>query len=117
MKINIQTVSFYASDKLNDFTIVKVNKLSQYTDRIIQADVVLKLDKSDTRENKVCEIRLSIPGNDLFASKQQASFEDAVLRTVEALKHQLVAWKEKTQDRSYVQASDQIDFDTESALS
>ena len=100
MKINIQSLSFHASDKLNDFTVDKVNKLAHFTDRIIHADVILKLNRSDINENKVCEIRLAIPGRDLFSSRQQATFEEAVLKTVEALKQQVLTWKEKTQDRT-----------------
>lgn len=106
MKINIQSLSFHASDKLTDFTLDKVTKLRQYTDRIIEAEVVLKTEKSKTRDNKFCEIRLSIPGNDLFASRRQPTFEEAVLKTVEALKHQLVIWREKTQDRTHTHGSD-----------
>ena len=100
MKTNIQSLSFHANDKLTDFTLDRVNKLAQYSDRIMLADVVLKVVKSESRDNKVCEIRLAIPGNDLFASKRQPTFEEAVATTVEALKQQLVSWKEKTQDRS-----------------
>mgnify|MGYP000144328036 CR=1 FL=1 len=111
MKINIQSLSFHASDKLTDFTLDKVNKLAQYTDRIIQAEVVLKVDKSETRDNKFCEIRLSIPGNDLFASKQQSTFEEAVLKTVEALKQQLLSWKEKKQHRSHSHTGDLVQSD------
>lgn len=111
MKINIQSLSFYASDKLNDFTIDKVNKLAHFTDQIVDVEVILKLDKSDTNENKVCEIRLSIPGNDLFASKQQSTFEEAVLKTVEALKQQLLSWKEKAHDRTHVTGSNLVESD------
>jgi putative sigma-54 modulation protein len=111
MQINIQSLSFHPSDKLTDFTLDKVNKLTQYTDRISHAEVVLKTDKSDTRDNRFCEIRLSIPGNDLFASRQQPTFEEAVLKTVEALKQQLLTWKEKTQDRTHTASSDVVQSD------
>jgi putative sigma-54 modulation protein len=105
MEINIQSLSFHASDKLTDFTLDKVNKLAQYTDRIVHAEVILKTDKSERNYNKFCEIRICIPGHDLFASKQQVTFEEAVLKTVEALKQQLLSWKEKSQDKSYTSTS------------
>ena len=57
----------------------------------MEAQVVLKIDKSDTQSNKLCEILLAIPGNDLFASKQCPSFEEAILKTIEALKQQLLS--------------------------
>jgi putative sigma-54 modulation protein len=109
MKINIQSPSFQASDKLTDFTLDKVNKLAQFTDRIIEVQVILRINKSETRDNKFCEILLAIPGNDLFASKQAATFEDAVMKTVEALKHQLVSWKQKTQNRSHNQTTNFVE--------
>jgi putative sigma-54 modulation protein len=95
MRINIQSPSFHASEKLIDFAEDKAGKLAHYSDRIIDVNILLKTDKSDTRDNKLCEIKLSVPGNDLFARKQCASFEEAILNTVEALKQQLVRWKEK----------------------
>ena len=106
MKINIQSLSFHASAKLIDFAKEKVNKLAHFSDRIIDAQVILKIDKSDTGSNKRCEIKLSIPGNDLFAGKQFASFEEAILATAEALKQQLVSWKEKDQEKLSGQLSD-----------
>jgi putative sigma-54 modulation protein len=111
MKTNIHSLSFHASDKLTDFTLDKVNRLAQYSDRIMLADVVLKVDKSGNRDNKVCEIRLAIPGNDLFASKRHSTFEEAVSTTVEALRQQLVSWKEKAQDRSNRHTSDTLSAD------
>jgi putative sigma-54 modulation protein len=53
------------------------------------------LDKSDSRDNKISEIKLLIPGNDLFATKQSTSFEEATTKTIDALKHQVLSWKEK----------------------
>lgn len=100
MNIEIQSLSFHASDKLTDFTHDKVSKLTQFTDQIMRADVILKIDKSDTRENKICEIKLSIPGNDLFVVKQNETFEGAVLEAVDSIKQQVVRWKEKIQDRT-----------------
>lgn len=102
MNINIQAPSFHPSDKLIDFANDKIGKLAQFSDRIIEANVLMKIDRSDDRANKFCEIRLAIPGNDLFASKQCPSFEDAITKTVEALKQQLLTWKEKTQDRTNI---------------
>jgi ribosomal subunit interface protein len=97
MKINIQSLSFRANDKLIDFAEDKVGKLSQYSDQIMEAQVVLKVVRSATRDNKICEIKLAIPGNDLFSSKQSSSFEEAILRSSSALRQQLLTWKEKNQ--------------------
>jgi ribosome-associated translation inhibitor RaiA len=69
------------------------------SDRILEGKVILKLDKSDTHENKVCEIRLVIPGNDLFAKKNAASFEQALDQAIHALEKQVQDWKNKLHDR------------------
>ena len=94
MKITIRTPDFKAQRKLSNFVRANLVKLSALSDRIIQGDVLLKLDKSDTKEDKICELRLSVPGTDLFASRQSSTFEDAVLKCVEALDHQVRRWKD-----------------------
>ncbi len=89
----IQTPHFKAQQSLLDFVQQKVEKLELLTDRITESKVFLKLDKSDNRENKICEVMLLIPGNELFASAQCNSFEEAAVKATEALKHQLERWK------------------------
>ena len=95
MKITIQTPGFKARRELLDLINEKVGKLSHLSDRILEARVLIKADKSDTRNNKVCEISLVIPGNDLFAKIQSQTFERAVHDAVSACKRQIVNWKEE----------------------
>ena len=95
MNITIQSVRFTASEQLEQFIQQKVNKLDQFYDGIVTAVIILKLDKSDSAENKVAEISLNIPGGELFAKKQTKTFEEAVDLSVDALRKQLIKWKEK----------------------
>ena len=95
MKVKVSALHFDADQSLIDFTSERVNKLETFYDKIIDGEVVFKVDKSDRRENKVAEIKLNIPGKDLFASKQCKSFEEAVDQTVEALRRQLRKQKTK----------------------
>ncbi len=95
MNITTQSVHFTASEQLEQFVDTKVNKLDQFFDGIVSAEVILKLEKSDSTENKVAEISLNVPGGDLFAKKQAKSFEEAVDLSVDALRKQLIKWKEK----------------------
>ena len=90
MKINIHSNSFHADEKLIDFTEDKVSRLAHFSKSIIEAQITLKIDKSDTNDNKISEIRLVIPGHDLFACKKGPSFEEAIIKTVEAVKQQLM---------------------------
>ncbi len=95
MKVQIQSVHFDADKKLLEFIKERVDKLNQYYDGILRSDVVLKLEKSEDASNKIAEIRLHIPGNDLFAKKQCKSFEEAVDMSLGALKTQVKKHKEK----------------------
>lgn len=89
MKIIIQTTDFKATKKLERFVQKNVQKLEVVNGRILESRVCLKFDNSDTNEDKVCEIKLVIAGNDLFASKQTATFEESIIRAIDALKHQI----------------------------
>ncbi len=85
MKINLQSLHFKASDNLKEFVEEKVGKLSRYDDKIISADVTLFSDDGKSIDNKVCEIRLVVPGYDDFVKKNAISYEEATLQAVEAL--------------------------------
>ena len=95
MKINTQSVKFKADQKLLDFIQQRMDKLEQFYDHIIDADVYLKVLNTNTRENKQVEIRLNIPGNDLHATKDAKSFEEATDMVSDVLKRQLRKHKEK----------------------
>lgn len=95
VKLNVRSVNFDADQKLIDFIQGRVNKLTQFFDRIIEADVYMKVDNNHETENKTVEIRLYIPGNDLFAKKTEKNFEAATDGVTEALRRQARKRKEK----------------------
>jgi putative sigma-54 modulation protein len=95
MIVRINAVRFDADTKLEQFIEKKVSKLVRYSDDIINAEVFLKLENTPDLENKVVEIKLDSPGSDLFARKQNKSFEEATDDVVDALKQQLLKHKEK----------------------
>lgn len=95
MEINIQSLHFTPHDELSEFVHKRVEKLAKLNKQILTSNVILKIDKSKKFSNKVCEVRLIVPGNDMFAKKQRKSFEEAILEVVNALERQLR--KKKTQ--------------------
>lgn len=96
MKLNVQSIHFDADQKLIDFIQEKLQKLTQFTDGIHSADVFLRLDHDgQARENKVVEVRLAIPGNDLFAKRQGKTFEEATTEAAEALRSQVVRGRDR----------------------
>ncbi len=100
MNIQIKTVHFSADQKLVDFINKKVPKLDTYFEGIIGAEIILKVSKPETANNKIAEIKLSIPGSDyLFAEKQADSFEEAIDLAIDAIRKQLAKFKEKQKDK------------------
>ena len=78
MKVTTQSVNFNASSDLIDFIEKKVSSLSKFHDKILNAEVFLKLENSSDKENKIAEIKINIPGNELVVKKQYKSFEESV---------------------------------------
>jgi len=100
MNIKINDVHFNADQRLVDFINKKVSKLETFFDGIITAEIILKVIKPETSNNKEVELKLSIPGKDyLFAKKQADTFEEATDLTIEAVKRQLSKMKEKMHDK------------------
>ena len=98
MKVTTQSVNFNASSDLIDFIEKKVSSLIKFHDKILNAEVFLKLENSSDKENKIAEIKINIPGNELVVKKQYKSFEESVSIGVETLKRRLKKSKEKLRD-------------------
>ena len=95
MKVNISALHFKADKKLENYINEKVEKLSGIYDGLITTNVTLRLEKNEKKANKIAEIHLQIPGNDLYAKKQSKSFEQSTDVAIEAIRKQLVKHKEK----------------------
>ncbi len=67
MDIQVHSVHFTADKKLIEFVNEKVGKLDLFFDNIIASEVFLRLDKSQEGDNKIAEIKILIPGKELFA--------------------------------------------------
>ncbi len=95
MKWDIQTVGFSADETLTGYVKEKASGLTKYFENIVGIEVYLKLDYNDKQENKVAEIKLNIPGNDIFADTRSDSFEGAINQSCEKLKAQIRKLKTK----------------------
>lgn len=96
MKTEIQSILFNSKQELKSFICIKVNSLVRFYKEVIGSEIVLRLDNSHTRENKICQVRLVIPGYDLWASARSNTFEEATLKVVKALKRQIQNHKAKS---------------------
>ncbi|POS00836.1 ribosome hibernation-promoting factor, HPF/YfiA family [Flavobacterium croceum] len=95
MKVNVNAVGFSVDRKLVDFIQVRLEKLEKYYDKIVSSEVYLKVENTTDKENKIVEVKLHVPGDDLLVKKQCKSFEEAVENASEALERLLVKRKEK----------------------
>ncbi|HVD99712.1 MAG TPA: HPF/RaiA family ribosome-associated protein [Cytophagaceae bacterium] len=95
MKLQIQSIHFDADVKLTSFIQKKLEKLDTFYDRIQGGEVFLKLQNDDEKGNKIVNIKLLIPGGDVFVQEQAPSFEEATDKAYEILKRQLGKKKEK----------------------
>jgi len=95
MKVNVQSVNFNVDKDLIDFIEKKVNSLEKYYDRIVDADVYLKVQQTSEKENKLVEIKMNVPGNDFVVKKQCRTFEEGTMLVVDSMKRQLAKKKKK----------------------
>lgn len=95
MKVFVQSVNFKADSELIEFVEKKVSGLEKFHDKIVDAEVFLKVQKTSEKKNKITEIKINIPSNELMVKKEAKTFEEGVSISVEALKRQLKKSKEK----------------------
>ncbi len=95
MKVNIETPNFVADPKLINFIEKRLSKLELFYDRIIFADVFLKVQKTSNKINKVVEVLLSIPGENLMIKKEAKTFEQGTDECTRSLERQLKKRKQK----------------------
>jgi putative sigma-54 modulation protein len=95
MKITVQSIRFNADKKLLDFIQKKADKLDTFYDHIISGEVYLKLENVEDEANKIAEIKLLLPGCQVFAKEQCKSFEEATDLAMESLRKQIEKHKTK----------------------
>jgi putative sigma-54 modulation protein len=95
MKITVQSIHFTADKKLLDFIQKKADKLDTFYDHIVSGEVYLKLENVEDEANKIAEIKLQLPGNQLFAKEKCKTFEEATDLALESLRKQIEKHKQK----------------------
>ena len=100
MDKTIEPVNFNASQELIDNVGSIFDKLSKFNDRIISLDIYLKsLTETPTRDKKV-EVRVFLPGKDIFVEQQAETFKSAAQQAYDRLKILLI--KEKEKQRAHI---------------
>ena len=84
MKITVQSLGVTPHAPLEEHLNKKISKLSTFYDKILECQVVLRVENTNEKENKTAEIRLVVPGDDIIVKKTSESFEESVDQCVEA---------------------------------
>jgi ribosome-associated translation inhibitor RaiA len=99
MDIIIQNLGFDSSETLNAHIHEKVNSLK--SDTIVRANVTMYFASDANPNREICEIRLEVPGPDLFVKKGAPHFEAAVNECVDILHTQIKKQRDRSIDRRH----------------
>jgi putative sigma-54 modulation protein len=97
MKLQVHSIHFDADNKLINFIQKKVDKLETFYDRLVDGEVFLRLNNEGV-DNKTVEIKVKVPGSQLFATEKAKSFEEATDLATDALRMQLKKFKTKVKN-------------------
>ena len=96
MNVNIQSVHFDADTKLIEYINRKLEKLGNFSDRIIRVNVFLKLDNVvHANKDKIAEIRVHIPRHNFFLKSTSKSFEESFDDALDTMVSQIKKNKER----------------------
>ena len=99
MNVVIHPVHFDASESLMGFINRKLVKLETFFDRIIEAEVFLKMETKQNIKDKIVEIKLHVPGKTLFVVKTSKTFEESTDLALHTIAGQLKKQKERQKER------------------
>ncbi|MEI6508976.1 MAG: ribosome-associated translation inhibitor RaiA [Bacteroidota bacterium] len=100
MKVEIQSIHFDADKKLLEFITKKVEKVNTFFEGISSIDVYLRLEKDVEKNNKSVEIKLNVPGNQIFVKENASTFETATDFAIDKVKAQVKKHKERIQEKN-----------------
>jgi len=95
MKVNVHAVNFTVDRKLVGYVQGRLDKLEKYYDRVVCSDVFFKVSNTTDKENKIAEIKVSVPGDEFVVKKQCKSFEQAVELAADSMERLLMKRKQK----------------------
>ena len=95
MNINFQSVNYNADSKLIEFAEKRIKKISQFYLNIIDVFIFTKIENASDRVNKLAELKICIPGDDVVVKKTAKSFEEAISLAADSAERILKRLKSK----------------------
>ncbi len=101
MQVIISGKSIELTEAIKDYAEKKISSLEKFYDNILRAEVVVGLETRHHLKGKnfVCECKLVVPGNDLFATKEEANLYKAIDKVRDYLEAELKKHKVKQREK------------------
>lgn len=97
MKTRTEAIHFSADKNLLEYIDKKTAKLHQFSEKIMDVDIKLRLENSGQIKDKIAEVKVHLPGTILFVKEHNKTFELAIDQSIDSLSKQLVKYKERKQ--------------------
>ncbi|HEX9651467.1 MAG TPA: ribosome-associated translation inhibitor RaiA [Cyclobacteriaceae bacterium] len=94
MKVQIHSIKFVADEKLIKYINKKLGKLEKFYSKVTDVEVMLKLSNTNP-ENKTVEMKVNVPGEQIFVKEKSSTFEAATDIATDILKRQIKKFKDK----------------------
>jgi putative sigma-54 modulation protein len=94
MRVRIKCIDIDVGDAFQKYLSDKLYKIGLKYNLKESADVILRLVKDENDRNKLIEIRIDLPGPDVFVKAQEEGFDLALKKALSALNRQLKKNKE-----------------------
>lgn len=101
MQINISGKGIELTEAIKDYVEKKIGGLEKFYDQIIRAKVCVGVETSHHNKGKfyVAECKLEVPGNDLYASKNEKNLYKAIDKIKDYLDSELKKHKVKMREK------------------
>lgn len=99
MNIEIEFVHLKQSDRIEEHVKEKLEKIQRKYNWITNAAVFLKKENTSDKNHCECQIRLSVPGPQLYAQAISAEFIPAINEAIDDLTVQLQKKKDKMTEK------------------
>jgi ribosomal subunit interface protein len=95
MRTKISSIHFKATDSLKEFAEAEVQRLTKFSDDILNCEIELSYQKAEKRAH----VHISANGNVLNASDVTDEFQKSIVLAVDKLEQQLKKLKGKIQSK------------------
>ena len=85
MRFSIHSGQSLISNQDEDLLKEKIDRLVIKYDWIVGADIFFKEENNKSHKDRICEIKLSVPGPIVFAHAKAKEFDAAILETISDL--------------------------------